>query len=119
MLPSDQVKGAAERPLQPWLFRVEPYPAESFGHFLGRFRRANHLSSSHLSAMLGQRPYMVSCWESPSRQRQPAPSDLERLSQLSGVEAARFNLMRSSPGTQLHWPRGCVPSAMQKRPGIG
>lgn len=104
MLPSDQVRGEAERPLQPWLFQVEPYPDESFGHFLGRFRRANHLSSSHLSALLGQRPYTVFYWESPSRQRQPAPSELACLSQLSGVEAARFNLMRSLPGTQLHWP---------------
>ena len=64
---------------------MQPYPEESFGHFLGRFRRANHLSSPHLSALLGQEPYVVSYWESPSRQRQPEPSLLQRLSQLSGV----------------------------------
>lgn len=40
----------SESRLKPWLFQVEPYEAESFGHFLGRFRRANHLSCSHLAA---------------------------------------------------------------------
>lgn len=90
--------------LQPWLFQVQPYREESFGHFLGRFRRANHLSSPQLSALLGQKPYVVSYWESPSRQRRPTSSALEHLSQLSGVEVARFCMMRSPPGTRLHWP---------------
>lgn len=104
MLSGHQVDSSAEPSLQPWLFQVEPYPDESFGHFLGRFRRANHLSSAHLSAMLKQRPYAVSYWESPSRRRQPEPSALQHLSQLSGVAESRFSAMRSPPGTRLHWP---------------
>ncbi len=50
-----QVDNLAEPPLQhslqhslhPWLFQVKPHPEESFGHFLSRFRRANHMSSQH------------------------------------------------------------------------
>ncbi|MBE9098372.1 hypothetical protein [Vacuolonema iberomarrocanum] len=44
-----------ESPLHPWLFQVTPYLEESFSHFLGRFRRANCLSSAQLSPLLGQR----------------------------------------------------------------
>lgn len=104
MLSSDQVKGSAQPLLAPWLFQVEPCREESFGHFLGRFRRANSLSSSQLSAMMGQRPYVVSYWESPSRQRRPGAGELRQLSQLSGVCVARLALMWSPPGTELHWP---------------
>jgi hypothetical protein len=34
--------------IQPWWFVVEPYEGESISHFLGRFRRANELTSSGL-----------------------------------------------------------------------
>ena len=102
MLPRYQVNSASSSPMQPWLFQVQPYPEESFGHFLGRFRRANRLSSAHLSAMLKQRPYAVSYWETPSRRRQPDTLALQHLSQLIGVTVERLNLMRSPPGTQLH-----------------
>ena len=104
MLSRHQVDNSSNSALQPWLFQVAPYLEESFGHFLGRFRRANHLSSTHLSAMLKQRPYAVSYWETPSRRRQPDSSALEYLSQLTGVAVERFSLMRSPPGTQLHKP---------------
>ncbi len=81
---------------------MQPYPEESFGHFLGRFRRANYLSSAHLAAMLKQRPYAVSYWETPSRRRQPDASALQHLSQLTDVAVERFSSMRSPLGTQLH-----------------
>ena len=90
--------------LQPWLFQVEPYCEESFSHFLGRFRRANYLSRRDLSAMLGERSYMVSYWESPSRQRRPGVDALRQLSWLSGVSVGRLKLMWSVAGTELHWP---------------
>ena len=104
MFSRHQVDSSAEASIQPWLFQVEPYSEESFGHFLGRFRRANHLSSHHLSTLLDQRPYIVSYWETPSRRRQPDAVTLQRLSQLSGVAEPRLGLMRSPPGTRLHWP---------------
>ena len=109
MFPRRQVEGSTKSPLQPWLFQIKPYPEESFGHFLGRFRRANHLSSAHLSAMLNQRPYAVSYWETPSRRRQPDLSTLQHLSQLTGITAERLNSMRSPTSTKLHFPtRLCV-----------
>lgn len=40
--------------LHPWLFRVQPYADESFSHFLGRFRRANHLSHQTLAELLAE-----------------------------------------------------------------
>jgi len=104
MFPRHQVGSAANASLQPWLFQVQPYPEESFSHFLGRFRRANHLSSAHLSAMLNQREYAVSYWETPSRRRQPDSSTLQHLSQLTGIAVERLNMMRSPRGIQLHFP---------------
>ena len=67
---------------------MQPYWQESFGHFLGRFRRANYLSSEQLSALLGQRSYVVAYWETPSRRRQPTPNELRALSQLTGTKVA-------------------------------
>lgn len=95
--------------VEPWLFQVEPYPNESFGHFLGRFRRANCLSSAHLSAMLGLRSHIVAYWETPSRQRWPTAAQLQQLSQMTGVAIARLQLMWLSPGIPLHWPTRLCP----------
>lgn len=81
---------------------VDPYPQESFSHFLGRFRRANYLSSAHLAAMLGVRSQVVSYWESPSRRWRPDPSRLQQLSQFTGVSIARLQLMWSSSDIPLH-----------------
>jgi transcriptional regulator with XRE-family HTH domain len=102
--------------VKPWLFQVEPYPDESFGHFLGRFRRANCLSRAHLSAMLGQRSYIVSYWESPSRQRRPGTAHLEQLSRLTGVDIPRFHRMWFPPGIQLHWPTRLCPDCYAEAP---
>jgi len=35
-----------------WIFRVAPMSGESFGHYLGRFRRANCLSQSGLAELV-------------------------------------------------------------------
>ena len=88
---------------QPWLFQVEPYPEESFGHFLGRFRRANLLRSSHLSALLGVSFHTVSYWETPSRRRTPGEKELKHLSQLLGIEEKRLRAMWTPQGKQVNW----------------
>ncbi len=36
-----------------WLFQVEPYSGESLSHFLGRFRRANDLTTTGLGKAAG------------------------------------------------------------------
>lgn len=102
--------------LRPWLFQVEPYEEESFGHYLGRFRTANDLSSAHLSAMLNQRSHTVSYWESPSRQRRPDPISLKRLSDFTGVAVPRLCQMWPSKGTQLHWPTRMCPQCYREAP---
>jgi transcriptional regulator with XRE-family HTH domain len=76
-----------------WMFRVQAHPGESFGHFMGRFRRANCLSSRQMSAMLGVRYLAVSYWEAPSRRRTPAAKDFEGLSQLTGVGVTQLQSM--------------------------
>lgn len=101
---------------KPWLFQVEPYPNESFGHFLGRFRRANCLSSAHLAAMLGVRSHVVAYWESPSRQRRPSPSLLPQLAQLTGVSVNRLQAMWLPSVTGLHWPTRLCPDCYAEAP---
>lgn len=81
-----------------------PLPEGSFSHCLGRFRRANRLSSAHLSAILGLRLHIVSYWESPSRRRRLSKTYLAQLSQFTGVDVTRFQAMWASPGTPLHLP---------------
>ncbi|HEY9817457.1 MAG TPA: TniQ family protein [Candidatus Obscuribacterales bacterium] len=102
--------------VEPWLFQVEPYPNESFGHFLGRFRRANCLSSAHLAAMLGVRSHVVAYWESPSRQRRPSPSLLPQLAQLTGVSVNRLQAMWLPSVTGLHWPTRLCPDCYAEAP---
>jgi len=110
------VKTFLQSSVEPWLFQVEPYPQESFSHFLGRFRRANHLSSAHLAAMLGARSHIVAYWESPSRQRRPDPAQLQQLSQFTGVAIARLQLMWLSSDIPLHWPTRLCPDCYPEAP---
>jgi len=39
--------------IQPWLYQIQPYSGESLSHYLGRFRRANHLTVSALGKESG------------------------------------------------------------------
>lgn len=110
------MKTSSQSSVEPWLFQVEPYPQESFSHFLGRFRRANHLSSAHLAAMLGVRSHVVAYWESPSRQRRPDPSQLQQLSQFTGVEIAQLQLMWLSSDVLLCWPTRLCPDCYAEAP---
>jgi TniQ len=80
-----------------WLFRVEVYPEESFGHLLGRFRWANYLSSSNLSVMLGLSYKVVEYWEIPSRRRQPNAEDVEKLAKLMGLSGGELRSVMKMP----------------------
>lgn len=87
-----------------WLFRVQPGVDESFSHFLGRFRRANHLShqtlaqvmcelegKSHGVGEVGLNASIIEAWEMPSRRCQPSASQLEILAQLSQLEVTQLS----------------------------
>lgn len=87
-------------PTDSWVFRVFPVPGESFGHFLGRFRRANGLSHRAIAEHLGVRMSWVQDWEIPSRRRQPTELQLIALSKL--VEVKPNQLAKLLPPARLH-----------------
>ncbi|MEP0920125.1 helix-turn-helix transcriptional regulator [Leptolyngbya sp. DQ-M1] len=83
-----------------WIFRVEPHSDESFGHFMGRFRRANELSHRAIAEQLGIRIQWVQSWDSPSRRRNPTPLQMIALSKLTDV--APEQLAKMLPSEPLH-----------------
>ena len=83
-----------------WVFRVVPVPGESFGHFMGRFRRANQLSHRAVAEHLGVRVSWVEDWERPSRRRNP--TELQRIALSKLVEIEPRQLARMLPPTRLH-----------------
>ena len=85
---------------QSWVFRVKAHEGESFGHFMGRFRRANDLSHKAIAEHLGIRVEWVQAWDSPSRRRNPTPLQLIALSKLVEVEPEQLALML--PPESLH-----------------
>ncbi len=76
-----------------WIFRVEPHPKESLGHFLGRFRRANHLSHRAIADHLGVRVKWVEDWEIASKRRNPTALQRVALSKLVEVEPKQLAKM--------------------------
>lgn len=87
-------------PSESWVFRVIPYPGESLGHFLGRFRRANVLSHKAIADHLGVRETWVQDWEIPSRRRNPTNLQCVALSKLVEVEPKQ--LAKMLPSEPLH-----------------
>lgn len=83
-----------------WVFRVEAQEGESLGHFLGRFRRANHFSHKAIAEHLGVRVEWVQDWETPSRRRNPTSLQLIALSKLVEVEPKQ--LAKMLPPDRLH-----------------
>ena len=78
-----------------WIFHVEPHPEESFGHFMGRFRRANELSHKAIADYLGIRVEWVQSWDSPSRRRNPTSLQIIALSKLTEVDPEQLAKMLS------------------------
>lgn len=87
-------------PTDSWVFRVIPVPGESLGHFLGRFRRANHLSHRAIADHLGVRVKWVEDWEIASKRRNPTELQLIALSKL--VEVDPKQLAKMLPPSRLH-----------------
>lgn len=90
------------KPYTPWVFRVQPYPGESFGHFLSRFRRANQLSSKGLARVLGLTEKTVAFWEVPSRSRPPNYQQLSHLAPLVGLDIEHLAAMLPPPRSQMY-----------------
>jgi transcriptional regulator with XRE-family HTH domain len=100
--------------IEPWLFQVSAHSEESLGHFLGRFRRANHLKNGQLSSMLGLKYRSVSYWETPSRRRNPSPLQLIALSKLTNV--APEQLTQMLPPEPLHLQTRLCPVCYAEAP---
>ncbi len=86
--------------IQPWFFRVEPYEGESISHFLGRFKRANDLTSSGLgqSAGIGG---IVARWEKFRLNPRPSTKELEALAKVVGIETDRVTQMLPPEGVAM------------------
>jgi hypothetical protein len=97
-----------------WVFRVVPHPDESFGHFLGRFRRANELSHRVIADHLGIRVEWVQAWDSPSRRRNPTGLQLIALSKLTEVDPKQ--LAKMLPSEPLHLQTRLCPACYAEIP---
>jgi hypothetical protein len=97
-----------------WVFRVEPHPDESFGHFMGRFRRANQLTHKAIAEHLGIRVEWVQSWDSPSRRRNPTPLQIIALSKLVEIEPEQ--LAKMLPSEPLHLQTRLCPACYAEVP---
>lgn len=91
-----------ETGIQPWLFQVEPYEGESLSHFLGRFRRPNHLTPSGLGQLAGIGA-VVARWERFYLNPPPSQTELEALAKVVGVGADRLAEMLPPKGVGMQW----------------
>ena len=104
-----------ERELSSWVFRVEPIEDESFSHVLGRFRRANVLSSGTLSELINinrddsKEPLCgraeVENWERPSSRAHPSEHALDELCRVMQIEKETLSdrLIYPSKGEVGQW----------------
>ena len=67
--------------VKPWLFIIQPYEGESLSHFLGRFRRANHLSAAGLGNLAGIGA-VIARWERFHFNPRPSQKELEAIAKL-------------------------------------
>lgn len=89
-----------EDEIEPWLFPVEPLEGESFSHFLGRFRRRNHLTPSALGQLAGIGA-VVARWERFHLNLFPSEKELEGLAKVVGVEEQRLREMLPTQGVGM------------------
>ncbi|PSR17808.1 hypothetical protein C8255_10645 [filamentous cyanobacterium CCP3] len=95
--------------IQPWLFEVEPYEGESLSHYLGRFRRQNHLTAGGLGTMVGIGA-VVARWEKFHLNPYPTQTQFEALGRVLGLSPTRLWAMLPphGEGMQCEPIRLCV-----------
>lgn len=86
--------------IQPWLFPVEPYEGESLSHFLGRVRRANHLTPNGLGTLAGIGA-VVARWERFHFNPRPSQQELEAIASVLEVDVHRLAEMLPSAGVGM------------------
>ena len=80
---------------RPHFTKVEPMPGESLCHFLGRFRRTNHLSSPGTLGRLTRTGTAIGRWEKLYFNPSPKPHEVEALAAV--VEVAIERLVQMFP----------------------
>ncbi|MGC1527374.1 MAG: TniQ family protein [Phormidesmis sp.] len=83
--------------IQPWLFEVEPYKGESLSHYLGRFKRQNHLTASGLGQMAGTGA-VIARWEKFHLNPYPTQAQFEVLGKMLGLSTERLWAMLPPAG---------------------
>ncbi|PSB34853.1 TniQ family protein [Chlorogloea sp. CCALA 695] len=86
--------------IKPWLFIVEPYLGESLSHFLGRFRRANHLSPAGLGN-LAEIGAVVARWERFHFNPRPSQQELSAIASVVEVDAKTLAEMLPPAGVGM------------------
>lgn len=86
--------------IQPWLLPVEPFSGESLSHFLGRFRRRNHLSPSALGDLAGVGA-VIARWERFHLNPFPSEAELVAIAGVVGVTADRIREMLAPEGVKM------------------
>ena len=105
--------------IQSWLLPVEPFAGESLSHFLGRFRRQNHLSPSALGDLAGVGA-VIARWE--RFHFNPFPSDVElaAVAGVVGVTPERIRQMLAPEGLKMKCePFDCVRLVIRRSLLIG
>ena len=86
--------------VKPWLFIIQPYEGESLSHFLGRFRRANHLSAAGLGNLAGVGA-VIARWERFHFNPRPSQQELEAIASVVEVDAQRLAEMLPPAGVSM------------------
>jgi hypothetical protein len=86
--------------IQPWVIPAQAFIGESLSHFLGRFRRHNHISPSFLGEMAGVGA-IIARWE--KFHLNPFPSDAEfaGVGEILGVTSDRLRKMLPPVGVKM------------------
>lgn len=99
-----------------WLFEIAPVPGESFGHYLGRFRRANCLSRVGLAAFVAVDVRIVRGWEMPSYEQPVNSVQLTRVAPLLGLTVAEVVAMLPEARSQRHLATRLCPTCYSETP---
>ena len=86
--------------IQPWLFQIEALEGESLSHFLGRFRRANDLTTTGLGKAAGVGG-AIARWEKFRFNPPPSRQQLEALAKVVGFDADRLAQMLPPAGVGM------------------
>lgn len=86
--------------VKPWLFIIQPYEGESLSHFLGRFRRANHLSAAGLGNLAGIGA-VIARWERFHFNPRPSQQELEAIAPVVEVDTQRLAEMLPPAGVGM------------------